>query len=123
MATLISAISETRAFEPRRVDDAPASKQRDVRVDPRRQAPEVRSADRPQPDPEDVERAAARLNEALESFNKDLAISISGEPGRLTVRVTDPRTGDVIRQFPPEQLLEAEVTIDKIIGLFVNDEV
>ena len=66
---------------------------------------------------------AERLNDALQTFNRDLNISIHEDTGRLLVQVTDPRTGDVVRQIPPEQLLEAEVSISKIIGLFVNDMV
>ena len=110
----------SRPFDARRVDDAPASKQREVRVEAEQPTSEPRISE---PQKVDLERAAERISQALDSFSKDLAITVNGETGRLTVRVTDPQTGDVIRELPPEQLLEAEVTIDKIIGLFVNDEV
>ena len=114
---------QSRSLSVRRVDDASASKQRDVRVEAEQPTSEP-VAEEPKPvSPIDVEQAAERLNEALDSFSKNLAISVHRDTGRLTVRVTDPQTGDVIRELPPEQLLEAEVTIDKIIGLFVNDEV
>jgi flagellar protein FlaG len=123
MEALINAIQQNRPVEARRVDGASASKQQDTRVEAEQPTSETRAAEPRRVERADVERASERLNEALDSFSKDLAISVHGDTGRLTVRVTDPKTGDVIRELPPEQLLEAEVTIDKIIGLFVNDEV
>ena len=118
-ALIIATQKLSRTLEARRVDDAPASKQQDVSVEAEQPTDEPRT----EPRVVDVERAVARLNEALDSFSKDLSISVHKDTGRLMVRVTDPQTGEVIRQLPPEQLLAAEVTIDKIIGLFVNDEV
>jgi len=69
----------------------------------------------------DLEQAADRLNQALQAFDRDLAISILDD-GKVVVRVTDPATGDVVRQIPPERVLEVEEHLDKIVGLFVNDQ-
>jgi len=124
MEAFLNAVQQnSQSFEARRVDDASASNQRESRVEAEQPTSETRTEEPRKIERADVERAAERLNEALDSFSKDLSISVHGDTGRLTVRVTDPNTGDVIRELPPEQLLEAEVTIDKIIGLFVNDEV
>jgi flagellar protein FlaG len=73
------------------------------------------------PDAEAVRQAAGRLNEALRALDRDLAISIHEESGRMIVEVTDPTTGEVVRQIPPERVVEVEESIDKIVGLFVND--
>lgn len=69
----------------------------------------------------DVQAAADRLNQALDSLNRDVAISVHEDSGKLIVEVTDPGTGEVVRQIPAEQVLEVEESIDKIVGLFVND--
>ncbi len=73
-------------------------------------------------DQEEVGRAAERVNEALDALNRNLKVSVHKDTGQLIVRVTDPESGKLIRQLPPEQLLEAEVNIRKVIGLFVNDK-
>ena len=39
----------------------------------------------------------------------------------MVVKVTDPATGDLIRQIPPEQLLAVLESVDEIVGLIVND--
>ncbi len=73
-------------------------------------------------DQEEVGRAVERVNDALGALNRNLKVSVHKDTGQLVVRVTDPDSGKVIRQLPPEQLLDAEVNIRKVIGLFVNDK-
>ena len=117
METVINAIASGTPAQRQRVDgSSPASERREPRVaradtDQAAQQPEVRK----------VEKAADRLNEATRGLNRDLAVSVHEGTGLLVVEVTDPATGDVIRQIPPEQLLEVEESIDNIVGLFVDD--
>ncbi len=69
----------------------------------------------------EVKSAADRLTQGLESINRDLAVSVHEDSGKLFVKVTDSSTGEVVRQIPAEQVLEVEERIEKIVGLFVND--
>ena len=116
METALNAVTGSKLMERQRVDgSSPASKRREVRVE-RTDAGRVKQ----EPEARTVERAAERLNEALQTFNRELAISVHDD-GKLVVRVTDRGTGDVIRQIPPEQVLKVEENLDKIVGLFVND--
>ena len=99
------------------VKDSPSSTQQDVAVDnTERKAPPVQHVE----DVQKLEKAAERLNKALEAFDRDLNISFHDD-GQVVVRVTDPKTGDVIRQIPPERVLEVAESLDQIVGLFVND--
>ena len=119
METIVSAIESSRVLERQRVGGfAQASKRQEAHVE-HADVNQVKQ----EPDTGDVQRTAGRLNKALEASNRNLAISVHDDTGKMIVRVTDPTTGDVIRQIPPEQLLEAEVNINEIIGLFVNNSV
>jgi len=111
----ISATPAIRPVERSRVDRPPASTLQDALVE-RVEASEVK----PPSKAPDVQRAAQRLNDALQMFNRDLKVSIH-EDGQMVVRITDPSNGEVIRQIPSERLLEVEESLDKIVGLFVND--
>lgn len=115
MELSINVAAAVRPMEQVRVDRSPAIRKPQDRVDvpapPKTQAPEDK----------EVAAAVARLNKALQAFDRDLAISIH-ENGKIVVRVTDPKTGDVIRQIPPERILEVEESLNKIVGLFVNDQ-
>jgi flagellar protein FlaG len=99
--------------------NSPSSTQQDVVVDrPERKAPPTKKEK--VMDVQKLEKAAERLSKALQAFDKDLNISFHDD-GKVVVRVTDPKTGDVIRQIPTERVLEVEESLDKIVGLFVND--
>lgn len=106
------------ALRPQRADgSAPAYERQDERET---RSSEGQQLSRPVEAPK-VERAASRLNKALQALNRDLAISFHEDSGRLIVEVTDPGTGEVVRQIPAERVLEVEESIDNIVGLFVND--
>lgn len=114
----VNVATAVRPMESARMQRSPTSRQQDVLEN--RTDINV-SKKKAEPDIKEVKRAAERLNEALQAFDRDLAISIHDD-GKIVVRVTDPKTGDVIRQIPPERVLEVEENLDKIVGLFVNDQ-
>ena len=69
----------------------------------------------------DVEVLAEELNEALSRFNGDYSVSVDDATGMLLLRIKD-SAGDIVKQIPPQQVLDASVSVQKIIGLLVNDE-
>lgn len=52
-----------------------------------------------------VERTAMALQEFVQSMGRDLAFSVDSTTGYHVVKVTDPKTGDVVRQIPSAELL------------------
>ena len=38
----------------------------------------------------------------------------------MVVRITDTETGDIVKQVPPQQVLDVSVSVEKIVGLLVN---
>ena len=74
----------------------------------------------------DVEVLAKGLNEALSRLDGDYSVSVDDATGMLLLRIKD-STGDVVKQIPPQQVLDASVSggsgiVQKIAGLFVNEE-
>ncbi len=69
----------------------------------------------------DVEVLAEDLNEALSRFDGDYSVSVDDATGMLLLRIKD-SAGDIVKQIPPQQVLDASVSVQKIIGLLVNDE-
>ena len=49
-------------------------------------------------------------------------VSVDDDSGMMVVRITDTETGEIVRQAPPQQILDANVSMEKIIGLLVNDQ-
>lgn len=69
---------------------------------------EIKSSDMAQvmqPARESVAKAAEEMQHFVSSMGRNLNFSIDGETGYHIVRVTDPSTGEVIRQMPSDEML------------------
>ena len=75
-----------------------------------------------QPSAEQTQALAAELNKALEQVDGNYSVSVDDDTGMVVVRITDTETGDIVKQVPPQQVLDANVSVEKIVGLLVNDQ-
>lgn len=71
---------------------------------------------------QEVKQAAAELDKALQQ-SSDLSVSVDETTGTMVVRITDSNTGEVVKQIPPQQLMEANISMNKIVGLLIDDQV
>lgn len=55
---------------------------------------------------EEVEKAVQTLDAAVEKYAPSMNIGFDGELNKMIVRVTDAETNEVIRELPPEELLD-----------------
>ena len=69
------------------------------------------------------------LNEALEKlktigdiFNRRLDFEVDEDTNRIIVKVIDTKTDKVIKEIPPEQLVQLAAKIQEMIGLLVDEE-
>ena len=62
------------------------------------------------------------LNSALEKVDGDYSVSVDNETGMVVVRITDVDTGELVKQVPAQQMLDVSMSVEKIIGLLVNDQ-
>lgn len=73
--------------------------------------------------PQEVKQAAAKLGKALQQQSSDLSVSVDETTGTMVVRITDSNTGEVVKQIPPKQLMDANISMNKIVGLLIDDQV
>ena len=71
---------------------------------------------------EQVAALAEELNQAFRQIDGNFSVSVDEATGMVVVRITDAETGEIVKQVPPQQLLDASVSVEKIIGLLVNDQ-
>lgn len=64
---------------------------------------------------------AAELDSALKKMDGDFSVSVDRDTGMVIVRITDEVTGEIVRQIPPQELLDAGLSMEKIVGLLVDD--
>ena len=67
-----------------------------------------------------VENAAQELESFVHEMGRSISISVDGNPGYHVVTVTNPETGEVIRQMPSPELLKIAQSLPKFDGLFLN---
>lgn len=70
---------------------------------------------------DDLEEAVAKMNEVVRIFDRALQFEVV-KPHRIVIRVVDTRTGEVIRQMPPEKLLEAFYRMEEALGLLLDEK-
>ena len=69
-----------------------------------------------------VQQLAAELGTALNKLEGDFSVSVDKDSGMVVIRITDEITGEVVRQVPPKELLEADRSMERIVGLIVDDQ-
>lgn len=67
-------------------------------------------------------QAAERLNEALKERQRDLEFSVDETTGRTVLKVIHSESGEVIRQLPPEEILQIARAFIEGTGSLIDDE-
>ncbi|MFA5372072.1 MAG: flagellar protein FlaG [Sideroxydans sp.] len=72
---------------------------------------------------EQIKSAVENINLALKQSNKNLEFSIDESTNKQVFKLTDGETGDVIRQYPTEEMLSISRAIDQVQqGLLLKQE-
>jgi flagellar protein FlaG len=71
---------------------------------------------------EQLEIMAQKLHEFVGSLNRGLEFSVDEDSGRDVIKVIDKNSGDVVRQYPSEEVLELVASLSDAAGNFVNIE-
>jgi|GEM_PF-2999060 len=71
---------------------------------------------------EESERLADKMNAAAELFNKAVEFKVF-EGNRIIIRVVDKTTDEVLTEFPPERLLEALRSMERSLGILIDEKV
>ena len=63
-----------------------------------------------------MDQSTAKLSAA----GTNVAFSFNESTNRVTIRVSDPKTGDLIREIPPRAFIRLTDGIDRLIGLILD---
>jgi len=74
------------------------------------------------PDPIDVHVAVEKLNKLAEAQKKDVSFSVDKDSEATVIKVFKSQTGELIKQFPQEEVLALKAHIHKSAGWFVNSK-
>jgi flagellar protein FlaG len=73
-------------------------------------------------DEEYLNDAIVKLRKAGDLFNRRLDFQVDKDTQRIIVKVIDTETDKVIKEIPPEQLVQLAAKIQEMVGLLVDEE-
>ncbi|NPB09018.1 MAG: flagellar protein FlaG [Thermodesulfobacteria bacterium] len=76
-----------------------------------------------QQDPQNLKEMIGAVQEELERLNVRLVFNVDEKTGEIVVQVVDPKTNEVIRQIPPEELLRIREKLDELVGILFEARV
>ena len=74
------------------------------------------------PTPMELESAVERVAGALQTRASELRFAIDSDSGKAIVRITDQKTGEMIRQIPSVELMEIARSLDRMQGLLFSQK-
>ncbi len=63
------------------------------------------------------------LNDTLRTFDKRLRFDIHRDTEQIYTQVIDAETEEILREIPPEEVLNMVARIDELVGLIVDEKV
>ncbi|TEB15532.1 flagellar protein FlaG [Pelotomaculum sp. FP] len=70
--------------------------------------------------PEVLEEAVDKANRTLETYGTELRFSIHEASGEIMVRVINTKDDSVIREIPPERVLDFVANVKKMLGIIID---
>ncbi|MBI3143687.1 MAG: flagellar protein FlaG [Pseudogulbenkiania sp.] len=71
---------------------------------------------------DDLNEAVEKVSKAVAAYSSELQFSIDEESGTQVVKVIDRQTDQVIRQFPSEEMLKIAKSLDKVLGVLIEQK-
>jgi len=72
---------------------------------------------------DDVRESVKDINDIVQKVKEDLSFEIHDETDRMMVKVIDRRTKEVIKELPPEEMLDLSARIHEMVGLLIDEKV
>jgi flagellar protein FlaG len=70
-----------------------------------------------------IERVTQSIDNYLKSAQSDLQIKVHNDTGTIVVKVVSKSDGKVIREIPPEEMLNLAAKMEALIGALFNKNV
>ena len=75
------------------------------------------------PDREEVAQELEKLNKQLEFMNRSIRFSIDDDSKEVVVKVVNKSSGEVIAQYPPDEIINLKKRLEEMTGLLVEKTV
>jgi len=100
--------------------DTEATQHQDKAAEVKELAKAAEKEVRPELQREQLETMAQKLQDFVGSLNTGLEFSVHEDSGRDVIKVIDKSSGDTVRQYPSEEVLDLVASLSDAAGTFVN---
>jgi flagellar protein FlaG len=69
-----------------------------------------------------LDKALVKINESLAAFSRELQVSVHDKLNRIMVKVMDTKEKKVIREIPPEKVLDAFAKALELAGVLIDEK-
>ena len=70
---------------------------------------------------QEIAEATKVLNNTMDLFKRRLRFNVHEETNRIWVQVVDKDTGKVLKEIPPEKVLDMVAKFEEMIGLLIDE--
>ncbi|MCL1863211.1 MAG: flagellar protein FlaG [Defluviitaleaceae bacterium] len=71
-------------------------------------------------EPDSLRRAVSEINSSIAIYRRHLGVSHHEATNRRIITVYDSDTNEIVRQIPPESVLEAHANMLEMVGIFMD---
>lgn len=72
------------------------------------------------PDRGELEEVVTQINKTLEIYRTEVRFAVHEASGEMMVKVINAETSEVIREIPPEQVLNIVADVKKMLGVILD---
>lgn len=76
----------------------------------------------PQAASDPLKRAVAEMNKKISNTNSEAIFGIHEKTDRITIKIVDKDTKEVMKEFPPEKTLDMIAKVWEIAGILVDEK-
>lgn len=73
-------------------------------------------------DQEDLHRAVDKINEKVQQVMRDIKFSVDEKSDRVVIKVIDQLTKEIIREIPPEAVIDMAQQLDRAQGVLIEEK-
>ncbi|NRA83068.1 MAG: flagellar protein FlaG [Gammaproteobacteria bacterium] len=132
MATEFRGVASNQAIAPSRQDKVESSsvqaeqvyhqqaQSQSLKLEQQQQATKQSNQQTQELSREQLEKMAQKLQDFVGSLNRGLEFSVDQDSGRDVIKVIDRNSGETVRQYPSEEVLDLVASLSDTAGTFVN---
>ncbi|MDE5866102.1 MAG: flagellar protein FlaG, partial [Lachnospiraceae bacterium] len=71
---------------------------------------------------EQLKKAVAEMNRKINNSNEEAVFGIHEKTNRITIKIVDKDTKEIIKEFPPEKTLDMIAKVWEMAGILVDEK-